>query len=94
MSKYKNLIDEICQDNDYVLTFQVIQEAQNLAKSLIAIRDGKVDTLDDLLNIINVFIERLHKDISECIDDEIHKDYLEGILYFLQQSQKRVIEFN
>jgi hypothetical protein len=94
MSKYKNLIDEICQDNEYVLTFQATQESKNLAKSLIAIRDGKVDTLDDLLDKINVFITRLQKDITECGDDEIHKDYLEEILYFLQQSQKRIIEFN
>jgi hypothetical protein len=91
MSKYIKLIDEICNDNDYVLTFQATQEARNLAKSLIALRDNKVDTLDDLLQTINIFIDKLYKDIDEEIDD---KDYLEEILSFLQQSQKRVIEFN
>jgi len=84
------LIDAICNDNDYILSFQATKEAQNLAKSLIAVRDGAVDNFDNVKKAINDLIIILNDQITKE-NDELSKDYLNDILAGVLKSQNRLL---
>ena len=96
---FKKLIDEICNDNDYILTFQTTQEVRNLVHELIELRDDKIDNINNVYNAVIIMIERLNDDIKrELLNDNKSErvsriDYFEEILYGLTTSQKRLDDF-
>lgn len=91
MENKKQLIDDICNDNDYLLTFQATKEAQNLAKALIVLRDNKITDMNDIDNVkkaIDALIVILNNQILGAEGDE-PLDYLSEILDGLVKSNKR-----
>lgn len=91
MSEFNLLMNNICNDNDYLLSFQTTDESRNLAKALIDIRDN--ESLVNVSTALNNMIELLNKNIVDCADP-IKKDYFEEILKGLIISQKRIMEFS
>ena len=101
MDNKKRLIDDICNDNNYLLSFQATTEAQNLAKVLIVLRDNKINDINDANNIndvnnvksaIEALIVLLNSQILNLGDEEhseVHLDYLNEILNGLLKSQNR-----
>jgi len=105
METKKQLIDDICKDNDYLLTFQTTKEAQKFAVALITLRDNKIDDINDANNIndinnvknaIDTLITLLNNQISDLYIKEHceeyyedHVDYLQEILDSLLKSKNR-----
>lgn len=91
MENKKQLIDDICNENDYLLTFQATKEAQNLAKALIVLRDNKITDMNDIDNVkkaIDALIVILNNEILGAEGDEL-LDYLSEILDGLVKSKNR-----
>ena len=91
MENKKQLIDDICNDNDYLLTFQATKEAQNLADALIVLRDNKITDMNDIDNVkkaIDALIVILNNQILGAEGDEL-LDYLSEILDGLVKSKNR-----
>jgi len=88
----RNLIDDICGDNDYLLTFQATDEARNFAKELINLRDNKTTDLSNLKYVICQLIDTINIHILNT-DDECNKDYLNEILDGVLKSQQRCNDF-
>jgi hypothetical protein len=86
------LIDAICSDNDYVLTFQATEEVRELVSILIDIRD---DTISDTKNPkLLLLLNQLHK-IVQIITEEMQMnkhdaDYLRDVRYGFEKSLSRV----
>lgn len=92
MENKKELIDNICNDNDYLLTFQATKEAQNLANALIVLRDNKITDMNDINNVknaIDALIVILNNQILGAEGDEL-LDYLSEILDGLVKSKNRL----
>jgi len=85
-----NLIDDICGDNDYLLTFQATKEARNFAKELINLRDGKSNDLSNLKYAISQIIDAINVNIS---NHECDEDYLNEILNCVSKSLQRCNDF-
>lgn len=92
MNKFTKLVDEICNDNDYLFTFQVQEETRILVKELIKLRDSKVDTIEEVSKALNSHIEILNKEISDA-KDEVQISYFQDILFGLEESRKRLDAF-
>lgn len=93
MGKFTKLIDEICNDNDYLFEFQVQKETKILVRELIKLRDGLVDNTGGVLQALNSRIEILNsniKKLSESNENECRIDYLGEILSGLEESKKRL----
>ncbi len=69
-----------------------------MVKCLIALRDGKTKTLDDLINALQdelKLVDRQKNNLNPCdINYSCHQDYLDEIKYGLQSSYDEVINWN
>lgn len=97
MDCYKELINQICVENEYLLTFQVQPETKHLVKCLIALRDGKTTDLKDLSNALEAELELLDKQ-KNALDPsephyESHLDYLDEIREGIASSYARVLNY-
>lgn len=102
----RELLLQIWEDNDYVLTFQATQEARDIATELKRLWDVKPEItitssgpagliLEPLLGCLTAFIVKLDTGIArdKLEDDEAHLSYLEDIRYAAVKSRDRVVDW-
>ena len=87
------LIDQICNDNDYLLTFQATEESRKLLSDLIELINGKTTDFTNVLASLSSLITLLKKQINEQ-SDELDISYLEDILYGVNNSYNRIEQYN
>lgn len=95
--KFTKLIDEICNDNDYLFAFQVQEETKILVRELIKLRDGELDNIEGVLQALNSHIQILNihiKHAKETSEYNWNVSYLEDVLYGLEESKKRLDSFD
>lgn len=97
MSTIKNLIDEICEENDYLLTFQVHDLTKNLVRCLIDLRDEKTTSVKDLLSSLEALKKLLKEQTNELKSTDPHYEsnlsYLNEIEAGICCSFDRVLAF-
>lgn len=93
MSKFAKLIDDICNDNDYLFTFRVHDETKVLVRELIKLRDGEVDNTTEVLKALTLHLDLLNQQIEQATQskvDEVVIIYLQDILSGLEKSRQRI----
>ena len=99
MSKFKTLIDEICNDNDYLFDFQVQPETKELVRKIIKLRDGLSDCTNEVEIALDLHITILNENIKKQLeidpeDENYRVSYLNEILSGLLISKERIVKFN
>lgn len=88
-NKYTKLIDEICSDNDYILTFQATEQVRNLVSALINLRDGKTNNLFEITQELDKTIDEVKTYILTDVGDSLLSEILEA----LERSKNRIVDF-
>jgi len=94
MLSNKELLDQICNDNDYLLTFQVTQASKNLAKALIDVRDGITNNFEKTLECLKLLDDEITNSVNALNTNDkdyaISLSYLEDVRYGVTTSINRL----
>jgi ribosomal protein S6 len=89
----EELLNNICQDNNYILEFQATDKTKQLAQEIIKLRKGIIYSINEVYNCIIDLINELNSEIK-ITKDAIYRSYLRDILYGLEKSRDRIDNYS